>query len=121
MGARQVGHSISGEANLPFVSDAMPLPAATPALNVDDLEERARALLPPMVYAYYAGGAEDEVALRENRAAYSRWRFRYRVLAEVGDPDLRTELLGQEVSLPLLLSPTAAQVLADPEGEVATA
>lgn len=106
---------------MPDAIPSLSIEEPAPALNLDELEERARAVLPPMVYAYYAGGAEDEVALRENRAAYGRWRFRYRVLNEVGEPDLAVSILGDELSLPLLLSPTAAQLLADPEGEVATA
>ena len=43
-----------------------------PALNLGELEERARAVLPPMAYGYYASGANDEVTLRENRSAYER-------------------------------------------------
>jgi isopentenyl diphosphate isomerase/L-lactate dehydrogenase-like FMN-dependent dehydrogenase len=38
-----------------------------PALNLGELEERARAVLPQMAYGCYAGGANDEVTLRENR------------------------------------------------------
>ncbi|HEV3231172.1 MAG TPA: alpha-hydroxy acid oxidase [Candidatus Dormibacteraeota bacterium] len=101
--------------------EVSPLAALADCVNVDELEERARALLPPATYGYYVGGAEDEVSVRDNRAAFGRWRFRHRVLAEVGEPDLGVTVLGQSLRLPLLLSPTAAQVLASPEGEVATA
>jgi 4-hydroxymandelate oxidase len=43
------------------------------------------------------------------------------VLVDVGELDLETEVLGQAVAMPILLAPTAFQVLAHPEGEVATA
>ena len=36
------------------------------AINLLELESKARELLPPAVYDYYAGGANDELALREN-------------------------------------------------------
>jgi len=42
------------------------------AVNLRELEARARELLPQMAYDYYASGANDEATLRENRAAYER-------------------------------------------------
>ena len=91
------------------------------AINVADLEAEAREKLPRMVFDYYASGAHDEVTLRENRSAFDRLGVAYRVLAGVDQRDLATEVLGADLSMPILVAPTAFHKLAHPEGEVATA
>ena len=59
-------------------------------INVADFERVAAEKLDPGVLGYFAGGAGDELTLRENVAAWRRWRLRPRVLADVGDGrDLR--------------------------------
>ncbi|HXJ36225.1 MAG TPA: alpha-hydroxy acid oxidase [Candidatus Eisenbacteria bacterium] len=75
----------------------------------------------PGAYAYVAGGACDEVTLRDNQAAFARWRLRPRVLIDVGTVDPSTTLLGQRVAMPVGLAPTARQRLAHPDAEVAVA
>ena len=90
-------------------------------VNVDDFEEAARARLDPGAYGYFAGGAGDEHTLRENAAAFTRWELRPRVLVDVGEVSTATTVLGTELSLPLLVAPTAFQRLAHPDGELATA
>lgn len=90
-------------------------------LNVDDYAQAARERLPRDVYDYYAGGAGDEVTLAENEAAWRRLPLHYRVLAGVGPLDPATTVLGQPVSMPVLVAPTAFHGLACPEGELATA
>ncbi|HEV2132102.1 MAG TPA: alpha-hydroxy acid oxidase [Longimicrobiaceae bacterium] len=99
---------------------APPQPLADP-LNLSEYEEAARASLPRMVYDYYAGGAEDEITLRANRAAYGSIFLRPRVLVDVSRVDTGLELLGERLSFPVLLAPTAFQKLAHPEGESAAA
>ena len=91
------------------------------AVSVEDLEARARTLLAPSAYDYYAGGAEDEVTVRANREAFQRWRFRFRVLTGGSAPKLSLDLLGSTLSLPILLAPVAVHGLGSPEGELATA
>ena len=66
---------------------------------------------------YYAGGAEDETTLRANRAAFGRVYLRPRVLVDVGEVDTSVEIMGDRLSMPILLAPTAFQRLAHPEGE----
>jgi isopentenyl diphosphate isomerase/L-lactate dehydrogenase-like FMN-dependent dehydrogenase len=61
------------------------------------------------------------VTLRANQAAYGRWRFRPRVLVDVGEVSPATTVLGTPVSMPLLVAPFAMQQLLDPAGELATA
>ncbi len=92
-----------------------------PNHRLDELENTARASLSEAAYNYYAGGAEDEVTLRANRAAFGRFFLRPRVLVDVSEVDLSVTLLGERLSMPVLLAPTAFQRLAHPEGEPASA
>jgi 4-hydroxymandelate oxidase len=90
-------------------------------VNLYDFEARARERLSAMAYAYYASGANDEITLRENHAAYDRIALRYHVLRDVSQRSLSTTVLGEPVSMPILIAPMAFQGMAHPEGDVATA
>ncbi|MDX6486266.1 MAG: 4-hydroxymandelate oxidase [Gaiellaceae bacterium] len=90
-------------------------------VNVAEFFEQAAEKVDPKIWCYFEGGAGDEVTLRANRGAYARWRFRPRVLVDVGEVSAATTVLGTPVSMPLLVAPFAMQRLLDPEGEVATA
>ncbi len=90
-------------------------------VTVDDYEPLARAVLPPEVYDYYAGGAGDEWTLRENRTAWERWSLRPRFLTGTAQRDTSTVVLGEHVSFPVLVAPWAYQRMAHPDGELATA
>jgi 4-hydroxymandelate oxidase len=90
-------------------------------INVADFERAAGERLDAGVAGYFFGGACDEVTLRENVAAWKQWRLRPRVLAGHGEWTTRVELLGAEVSMPVLVAPVAYQRLVDPGGEVAMA
>jgi 4-hydroxymandelate oxidase len=92
----------------------------TAPLNLHELEEAARGLLPQPVFDYYAGGAEDEETLRANRRAFSRYVLRPRVLVDVSKVDPSIELLGHKTAAPVLIAPTAFQRLAHADGEIAT-
>ena len=90
-------------------------------LNVWDYERLAAERLEPGAHGYYAGGAGDELTLRDNVEAYRRWVLRPRMLVDVEPCSTATTVLGQEVSMPLLVAPVAFQRVAHPDGEVATA
>src|SRR5205085_8613522 len=63
----------------------------------------------------------DEITLRENTAGWERLKLYYRILAGVGERDLRTTVLGQPISMPIVVAPTAFHRLACEAGEIATA
>ena len=75
-------------------------------VSVEDLRQLARRRLPRAIFDFFDGGAEDEVTLRENRAAFERVRLLPRVLVNVSKVDMSTELLGTRASLPLAIAPT---------------
>ena len=90
-------------------------------VNVFDYEAAAREILPKIAYDYYRSGANDEITLHENHNAYERIKLKPRVLRDISKRDLTTTILGQTVSMPILVAPTAFHCMAHPEGEVATA
>ena len=96
-------------------------PVALDPVDLSELEELARAALSPMAWDYYSSGADDEVTLGRNRAAFDRFELHYRVLAGTGRRDTGTTVLGAAVSLPVLVAPTAFHRLAHADGELATA
>jgi isopentenyl diphosphate isomerase/L-lactate dehydrogenase-like FMN-dependent dehydrogenase len=90
-------------------------------INAADFERMAAEKLDAGTLGYFAGGAGDELTLRDNVAAWSRWRLRPRVLVDVSEVTTEAEVLGGPVSMPLLVAPVAYQRLVDPEGEVGMA
>jgi 4-hydroxymandelate oxidase len=107
----------------PAVSDLQidsPAPMVTD-LSLDELEREARLAIGEMAYAYYSGGADDERLLEGNVAAWGHWQLHPHVLAGLDGARTDTTLLGDAVSSPVAVAPTAIQGLAHADGEVATA
>jgi isopentenyl diphosphate isomerase/L-lactate dehydrogenase-like FMN-dependent dehydrogenase len=92
-------------------------------VNVFDYEKLAQARMAPPLWDYYQGGSDDEVTMRECRAAIERIKLRPRVLVDVSQEmlDMSTSVLGVPVSMPVLVAPMALHCMAHPEGECATA
>ncbi len=90
-------------------------------LNLLELEAAAKKVMSPMAFDYYAGGANDELTVLENREAFKRLALHYRVLTGVGARNLETKLFGQSISMPVIVAPTAFHRLAHTDGELATA
>src|SRR5688500_4423578 len=76
------------------------------AVNIEDLRHMARKRLPRAIFDFFDGGAEDEVTLRGNRAAFERVRLLPRVLVDVAEVDTTALLLEKQSSLPLGIGPT---------------
>lgn len=90
------------------------------AYNLAEYRAAARRALPTGIFDYLDGGAEDEVTLRHNRAAFDHWGL-MPTWGPVTGPDTTTTLLGRTTALPLTLTPTGATRLFHPEGEMAVA
>lgn len=93
----------------------------TNPINIADFETLARARMEASLFDFYAGGSEDEVTLRRNRAAFENLLLKPRYLRDVGTRTLVTRVLGQQISFPILLAPTGYQKLVCQEGELAVA
>jgi isopentenyl diphosphate isomerase/L-lactate dehydrogenase-like FMN-dependent dehydrogenase len=90
-------------------------------VNVWDYERLAEEKLDANAHAYFAGGAGDEVTLRENLVAFERRKLRPRVLVDVRSVSTAATVLGTEIALPVVVAPLAMQRMAHPDGELATA
>lgn len=90
-------------------------------INIDDFRKAARKRLPKVVFDYLDGGAEAEITLRENCRAFTDVLFRPRQAVAFEKCDLRTSVLGTEISLPVMLAPVGYSRLMHPGGEVAAA
>ncbi|MFT3858472.1 MAG: alpha-hydroxy acid oxidase [Aquabacterium sp.] len=95
------------------------LPAGVVTLG--DHERLAATHLPEPVWAYFQGGAGDELTVQANRQAWDRWHLHPRVLRQVAAGHTRMMLLGRTSPCPILIAPVAYQRMAHVDGEVATA
>ena len=90
-------------------------------VNVGDLRRAAERRLPRVVFDYVDGGAEGEVTLRENCRVFDEVVFRPRNAVAVSGCDLRTKVLGSELSMPVLLAPVGFSRMLYPRGEITAA
>lgn len=97
------------------------MPDLDAAFDIADLRRIAFRRLPRMVFDYIDGGSGDEGALAANVARLAAHRLVPDVLRDVSAVDLKTRVLGAEIDVPFVLSPTAAQRLFHHEGEGAMA
>ncbi|NWH64012.1 HAOX2 oxidase, partial [Geococcyx californianus] len=88
---------------------------------LSDFEAHAKKHLPKIAWDFFAAGADDCITRDENILAYKRIRFRPRMLRDVSLMDVRTKLLGTEISFPVGIAPTGFHQLAWPDGEQSTA
>lgn len=91
------------------------------AYNIFDLRDMARRRLPRFLFEYVDRGSEDEVALRNNRAAFDRIKLIPRTLVDVSARNTETMLFGRRHSMPLAIAPTGTAGLMWYRGEIALA
>ncbi|HQR04239.1 MAG: alpha-hydroxy-acid oxidizing protein [Proteobacteria bacterium] len=91
------------------------------AQNLAELRAVARRRLPAFLFEYVDGGAEDEITLAANRAAYTRIGLTPRTLAGVAARDPSISLLGRPAALPLAVSPTGFNGMLWPGADLALA
>ncbi len=88
--------------------------------DFDALEGKARAKLSPAAYAFAAAGADDELTLADNIAAWQRLRLRPRILNDITALDTSVDVLGKRLATPIMVAPFGRHKLFHPEGECAT-
>src|SRR5215831_19291911 len=88
--------------------------------TIAEAQRRARRRLPRSVYLAVLAGAEAGVTLNDNVMAFSELWFRPHVAGLPATREMATTVMGQPVSMPVLISPTGVQAV-HPDGEVAVA
>ena len=91
------------------------------ALSIADLRRIAQKRLPRSVFEFIDGGAEDELTLADNRAAFERRRVVPRVLVDVSAPQLQTDIVGKPSAAPFVIAPMGSCVLGWPQADLAIA
>jgi isopentenyl diphosphate isomerase/L-lactate dehydrogenase-like FMN-dependent dehydrogenase len=90
-------------------------------LTAEELELKARGVLPPEAFTYVAGGAGNEDTVRANRDAYRRWRIVPRFLRDVSRRDLSVVVLGRRFPAPVMMAPIGVQSMLNADAELAVA
>ena len=85
-------------------------------VNLADHEAHARTRLDDKAWAYFSGGAADELTLAANRRSWETLRLLPRVLQPLSGGHTRVQLLGRTLAHPILLEPVAFQSMAHPDG-----
>ncbi|KAI5959159.1 uncharacterized protein KGF55_005502 [Candida pseudojiufengensis] len=93
-------------------------PDLTQIYNLYDFEYVARNTIPSTAWNFYSTGADDEISMRENHAAFHRIFFKPRVMVDVSRIDYSTTLLGTRTSAPFYISATGFGKLGHPDGEL---
>jgi 4-hydroxymandelate oxidase len=93
----------------------------TPIVNLQDHERAAQAVLSASAWAYFSGGAADEITLRRNLSGWQHWGLAPRVLQDLRSGHTRCTLLGKSWPFPLLVAPMALQRWAHADGEAGMA
>ncbi|MFP6763010.1 MAG: alpha-hydroxy acid oxidase [Planctomycetaceae bacterium] len=96
-------------------------PLSSLPVTLEDFIPLAKAKLPGPTFDYITSGSEDEVTLKDNVAAFRRLRVLPPLLHGVNSVDLSTTVLGQNISLPVMLAPVAALRMFHPQGARASA
>ena len=103
--------------------NGQPRPATLPpgVVSPADYDVLARERLDDAAWAYFSGGAGDEITVEANRQAWQRLWLHPRVLQPLAGGHTRVELLGRSLAHPVMLAPVAYQRLAHADGEIGTA
>ena len=88
---------------------------------MDDFEPAARSHLPRPLFSYVSGGVEDNVSLRDNRAAFLEWGFVPRVLVGVGNRTQSVELMGRTYAHPFGIGPMGISAMTAYRGDLVLA
>ena len=88
--------------------------------SVAEAQRRAKKRLPPSVYAALAAGSERGITLRDNVDAFDELQFAPRTANHPSVRELATTVLGLDLALPVICSPTGVQAV-HPDGELAVA
>jgi (S)-mandelate dehydrogenase len=111
--------------NAPIDPDAVPVKthskrrsALDKALNIDDLRNLAKRRLPRVIFDYVEGGADDEMCLARNLAAFDSKHFIPRYLIDISSRRQDIELFGVRYASPFGISPTGMAAVTYPDADI---
>ena len=86
--------------------------------DIGDLRKAAKRRLPKTIFDFLDGGADDEVSMRQNRHSFDQYTLVPDALTDVSNIDMSTNVMGQEISFPFILSPTGMSRIFHHDGEI---
>ena len=89
-------------------------------VNIFEYEQLAKDKIEKGHYDFIAGGATDEITIRRTRVVFDSIMIRPRMMVDVSQRDLSTTVLGQKISLPVMLDPAGNHSAAHPDAEIAS-
>lgn len=90
-------------------------------ISIKDLENASLPLTTKQIREFWAGGASEELTLRENMSVFDEFRIRTKVMTDVSRVSMRRTVLGKEYAMPIGFAPSGYHQLGAEEGEIATA
>ncbi|MBD9387343.1 alpha-hydroxy-acid oxidizing protein [Agrobacterium sp. AGB01] len=90
-------------------------------LEIADLKKQAKKRVPKMFFDYADSGAWTESTYRANEDDFAKIKLRQRVLVDMSDRSLESEMIGQKVAMPVALSPTGLTGMQHADGEMLAA
>jgi L-lactate dehydrogenase (cytochrome) len=90
-------------------------------LSLDDFENKARRYLPRPLFGYVSGASETNSSLRMNTASFQKYAFKPRVLLDVSERSMVTELFGKRYSAPFGIAPMGISALMAYRGDLVLA
>ncbi|RFZ87608.1 alpha-hydroxy-acid oxidizing protein [Shinella sp. WSJ-2] len=91
------------------------------ALTISDLKEQARRRVPKMFFEYADSGAWTEGTYRANEEDFHKVKLRQRVLVDMSNRSLASEMIGEKVSMPVAIAPTGFTGMQHADGEMLAA
>ena len=85
---------------------------------IEDLRQIHKRRVPKAFFDYCDRGSYSEETLRANRSDFEKFKFRQRILVDVSKRDLKTNILGEPASMPLILAPVGSTGMQYGDGEI---
>jgi len=90
-------------------------------LALDDFEDAARRVIPPLIFGYVKGGTETNASLRANRAVWDEIAFVPKTLLDTSERTHKTTLFGRTYDAPFGIAPMGGTAMAAYEGDLVLA
>ena len=89
--------------------------------NIEDLRVLAQKRVPRMFYDYADSGSWTESTYRANTSDFAQMKFRQRVAVNMENRTLKTQMVGQDVHMPVAIAPTGLTGMQHADGEILAA
>ena len=89
--------------------------------NIEDLRVIARRRVPRMFYDYADSGSWTEGTYRANEADFQKIKLRQRVAVNLENRSVRTQMIGEDVAMPVALAPVGLTGMQHADGEILAA